>query len=66
MGESVDVGFLDDIFGFVVISQDAAGDPVKSTIVPLHDGSECRVVTGECTPHKCGIVGRDADMRRRR
>jgi hypothetical protein len=57
MGKSVDIRFLDGIFGFAVISQDAAGDPVKPAIVPLHDGAERPVVTGECTPNELGIVG---------
>jgi hypothetical protein len=57
MGKSVDIRFLDGIFGFAVISQDAAGDPVKPAIVPLHDGAERRVVTGERTPNEFGIVG---------
>jgi len=34
--------------------------------VPLHDGAERRIVTGECTPHEFGIVGWDSNMRRRR
>jgi hypothetical protein len=40
----VDIRFLDKIFGFAIITQDAAGHPVKSAIVPLHDGVECRGV----------------------
>ena len=57
MGKSVDIRFLDGIFGFAVISQDAAGDPVKPAIVPLDGGAERRVVTGERTPNEFGIVG---------
>jgi len=64
MGKSVDIRFLDGIFGFAVISQDAAGDSVKSAIVPLHDGAECRVITCERTPNELGIVGWNSKMRR--
>ena len=59
MGKSVDIGFLDDIFGFAVISQDAARDPVKPAIVPLHDGAKRRIVARKRTPHEFGIVGWD-------
>jgi hypothetical protein len=55
MGKGVDIGFLDDIFGFAVVAQDASGDPVKPAIVPLHDSAKRRVITGERTPHEFGI-----------
>ena len=66
MGKGFDIRFLDHIFGFTVIPQNAAGDPVKSAIVPLHDGAKRHVVTGERTPNEFGIVGRAGNMRRRR
>ena len=65
MGKGFDIRFLDDIFGFAVIPQDASGDPVKPAIVPLHDSTKRHVVTGECAPHEFGFVGRDGNMRRR-
>jgi hypothetical protein len=40
----VDIRFLDEIVGSAIITQNAAGDPVKPAIVPLHDGVECRGV----------------------
>ena len=66
MGKSADIGFLNDIFGFSVVSQDAAGDPVKPAILPLHDGTKCRIVTRKRAPHEFGIVGWDRNMGRRR
>jgi hypothetical protein len=66
MGKGFDIRFLDHIFGFAVIPQNAAGDPVQPAIVPLHDGAKRRVVTGERTPNEFGIVGRAGNMRRRR
>ncbi len=65
MGKGGDIRLLDDIFGFAAIPQDASGDPVKSAVVPLHDGAKRHVVTGECAPHEFGFVGRDATMRGR-
>ena len=62
MGKGVDIRFLDHIFGFAIIPQDAAGDPVKPAIVPLHDGAKRRVVTGERAPNEFGIVGRDGNI----
>lgn len=64
MGKGFDIRFLDHIFGFAVIPQNAAGDPVQPAIVPLHDGAKRRVVTGERTPNEFGIVGRAGNMRR--
>ena len=66
MGKGFDLRFLDHIFGFAVIPQNAAGDPVQSAIVPLHDGAKCRVVTGKRTPNDFGIVGRAGNIRHRR
>jgi hypothetical protein len=66
MGKGVDIGFLDDIFGFSIVPQDAAGDPVKPAIVPLHDGAKRCIVTGKRAPHEFGIVGWDRNTRRRR
>ena len=66
MGEGVDIGFLDDIFGFAVIPQDAARNPIKPAIVPLHDGAKRRFVTSERAPHEFSIVGREGNMRRGR
>jgi hypothetical protein len=66
MGKSADIGFLDGIFGFGVVPQDAAGDPVKPTIVPLHDDAKCSIVTRKRSPYEFGIVGWDPNTRRRR
>jgi hypothetical protein len=66
MGKSADIGFLDGIFGFGVVPQDAAGDPVKPTIVPLHDDTKCSIVTRKRAPYEFGIVGWDRNTRRRR
>jgi hypothetical protein len=65
-GKGFDIRFLDHIFGFAVIPQDAAGDPVQPAIVPLHDGAKRRIVMGERTPDEFGIVGRAGNMRRGR
>jgi hypothetical protein len=54
------------IFGFGVVPQDAAGDPVKPPIVPLHDDTKCDIVTRKRAPHKFGIVGWDRNTVRRR
>jgi hypothetical protein len=61
-GKGGDIRFLDHIFGFAVIPQNAARNPIKSAIVPLHDGTKCRVVTGEGAPYEFGIAGRDGNM----
>ena len=65
MRKGVDIRFLDGIFGFAIIPQDAAGDPVKPAIVPLHDSAERGAITGACTPNELSIVGRDGNMRHR-
>src|SRR5581483_4286002 len=44
MGESPDVGFLDDILGLCVVAQDAAGEPVQKAIVVLDDGADRRLI----------------------
>ncbi len=66
MGKGFDIRFLDHIFGIAVIPQNAAGNPVQSAIVPLHDGAKRRVVTGERAPNEFGIVGRAGNTRRSR
>lgn len=66
MREGIHIGFLDDIFGFAVVPQDAASDPVKSPIVPLHNNAKRRTVTGKRAPHEFGIVRWDRNTRRRR
>jgi hypothetical protein len=56
MGESRDVAFLDDVFGFGAITQHAARDPIQPPIVTLHDRSESVRVAVEHAPHQFGIV----------
>jgi hypothetical protein len=45
----------------VILTRPIKGGGLKSwampAIVPLHDGAERCVVTGECTPNELGIVG---------
>jgi hypothetical protein len=64
IGKGFDIRFLDHIFGFGFIPQNAAGDPVQAAIVPLHDDAKRHVVTGERTPNEFDIVGRAGNMRR--
>ncbi len=52
MRKGVDIRFLDGIFGFAIIPQDAAGDPVNPAIVPLHDSAERGAITGARTQHR--------------
>jgi hypothetical protein len=66
MSEGIDIGLLHDIFGFAIVPQDAAGDPVKSAIVPLHDCAERRLITAERTPHQLGLFEAVGNTRRRR
>jgi hypothetical protein len=65
MREGIHIGFLDDIFGFAVVPQDAASDPVKPPIVPLYNNAERRTVTGKRAPHAFGIVRWGRKRRRR-
>jgi hypothetical protein len=64
--EGIHVGFLDGIFGFAVVPQDAASDPIKPLIVPLHNNAERPTIAGKRTPHEFGIVRSDRNTRRRR
>src|ERR1700716_2398840 len=63
MREGADIGLLDHILGFAVVAQDAAGDPVEPTIIPLHDGAEGRAVAGGCAPHQLRVVGAGGSLR---
>jgi hypothetical protein len=56
MGIGLNIGFLHDILGFAVVPYNTACDPVKAPIVPLHDGSKRRAVTGARTLHQFGII----------
>jgi hypothetical protein len=66
MLEGIHVGFLDGIFGFAVVPQDAASDPIKPPIVPLHNNAECPTIAGKRALHEFGIVRSDGNTRRGR
>ena len=57
MGEGPDVGFLDHVFGFAVVAQDAAGDPVEPAIVRLHDRANGRLVAATGALDQFGVSG---------
>src|ERR1700716_3854819 len=63
MREGADIGLLDHILGFAVVAQDAAGDPVEPTIIPLHDSTERRAVAGERAAHELRILGVGGSLR---
>jgi hypothetical protein len=59
MRESPHIGFLDDVLGFTVIAQDAAGKPVKPAIIRLHDDADGRLVAGAGARDQFGVAIRD-------
>ncbi len=57
MGESPDVGLLDDVLGLAVVAQNAAGDPVKPAVVRLHDRTNGCLVARAGAPDQFGVGG---------
>ena len=56
MRKRPDVGFLHDVLGLGVIAQDAAGEPVKSSIVRRDDGANRRLVAPKRAPDQFGVA----------
>jgi hypothetical protein len=56
MREGADVGLLDNVLGLVIVSQDAADDPVEPAVVPLHDGAKRSVVARARAPDQFGVI----------
>jgi hypothetical protein len=66
VGKGFDIRFLNGVFGFALVPQNTARDPVQAAVMPLHDGAECRVVTAEGTPDEFEIARLSGDIRRGR
>src|SRR5579859_1081451 len=58
MRERPDIRFLNDVLGFAVVAQNAAGDPVEPAIVRLHDRPDGRLIAAARTSDQFEICGR--------
>ena len=56
MREGTNVGFLHDVLGLAVVTQDTAGDPIELAIIRLHDGTDRAFVAGARATNQFQIV----------
>jgi hypothetical protein len=64
MRERPDIGFLDDVLGFVVVAQDSAGKAIKPAIVRLHNNANGALIARAGALHQFGVRGSDGSSLR--